>query len=82
MTADNQIHFSVRDAGDGLPHDFENRIFEPFCSTKPQGLGLGLWISYSIIKAHDGRFWATRNEGRGATFHVSLPVWSGAHADE
>jgi PAS domain S-box-containing protein len=82
LTADNQIHFSVQDAGEGLPNDFENRIFEPFCSTKPQGLGLGLWISRSIVKAHDGRLWATRNEGRGATFHVSLPVWSGADSNE
>ena len=82
LTANNQIRFSVQDAGKGLPSDFGNRTVGLFCSTKPQGLGLGLWISHSIIKAHNGRFWATRNEGRGATFHVSLPVWSGEHADE
>lgn len=45
-----------------------------FFTTKPQGSGMGLAISRSIIEAHDGRLWATANEGRGASFHFTLPV--------
>ena len=43
-------------------------------SSKPQGLGLGLAISRSIVEAHGGRIWATRNEDRGLTLHVTLPI--------
>jgi two-component system sensor kinase FixL len=46
----------------------------PFFSTKENGLGLGLWISRTIVEAHLGKLWATRNEGRGASFHFTLPA--------
>ena len=49
-------------------------IFEPFHTTKPHGLGLGLSISRSIIEAHGGHLRATRNEGPGVTFEFTLPV--------
>jgi len=52
----------------------QERLFEPFFTTKPQGLGLGLSISRSIITAHRGRIWGTNNPDRGATFHIVLPV--------
>ena len=50
------------------------RIFDPFVTTKSQGLGMGLAISRSIIEAHGGRIWATANEDHGLTVHVELPM--------
>lgn len=68
------VAIAIRDSGIGLDgFDFE-RIFEHFVTTKPQGLGMGLAISRSIVEAHDGRIWATRNDGRGITLHVEFPV--------
>ena len=64
---------SVSDTGVGLPSEKPDLIFNAFYTTKPQGTGMGLAISRSIIEAHDGRLWATDNPGRGATFHFTLP---------
>ncbi|HET9205739.1 MAG TPA: ATP-binding protein, partial [Burkholderiaceae bacterium] len=64
---------SVSDAGPGVPPDQVHKIFEPFVSTKPLGIGLGLVISSSIAAAHGGRLWCVNNEGRGATFNFTLP---------
>jgi PAS domain S-box-containing protein len=64
---------AVQDAGPGIaPQDLE-RVFEPFYTTKPTGLGLGLAISRSIIEAHGGRLWATPNAGPGVTMQFTLP---------
>jgi C4-dicarboxylate-specific signal transduction histidine kinase len=68
---------SVRDAGCGLPDDFETCVFEPFFSTKPDGLGIGLSISRSIVESHGGRLWAEANAGPGATFLFTIPVANG-----
>jgi PAS domain S-box-containing protein len=68
------IRVVVRDSGVGLEPDGADRIFEAFYTTKPQGLGMGLSISRSIIEAHGGRLWATANEGHGATFQFTLPA--------
>jgi C4-dicarboxylate-specific signal transduction histidine kinase len=70
---DGRVRASVRDEGQGLPEDPE-RLFQPFYTTKDQGLGLGLAICWSIIAAHHGRLWAEPNAGRGAVFHFELPV--------
>lgn len=70
--ARSQIQVSVSDTGLGLPPGPAEQLFEAFFSTKPQGSGMGLSISNSIVKAHGGRIWATVNEGRGATFHFTL----------
>jgi C4-dicarboxylate-specific signal transduction histidine kinase len=67
------VHARIADAGSGLPVPPE-RVFAPFYTTKAEGLGLGLSISRSIVAAHGGRLWAEANEGRGATFHLCLPV--------
>jgi PAS domain S-box-containing protein len=66
------VRVAVRDQGCGLPEDVE-AMFEPFHSTKPHGLGMGLAICRTILTAHDGKIWAEPNPDRGATFHVSLP---------
>jgi PAS domain S-box-containing protein len=68
-----EVWVSVRDAGQGLAPGQTDRLFEPFYTTKPQGLGMGLAISRSIIEAHGGRLWAEPNAGPGATFRFSLP---------
>ena len=67
---------SVVDAGPGVAPDQMQKIFEPFVSTKPLGIGLGLVISSSIVSAHGGRLWCTNNEGGGATFNFTLPCAS------
>ena len=64
---------TVEDAGVGLGELKPDRLFEPFYSTKPGGLGMGLSISRSIIERHGGRLWATANPDHGATFHLALP---------
>jgi PAS domain S-box-containing protein len=69
-----QLLISVRDAGVGLPAGKAEQIFSAFFTTKPQGSGMGLTISHSIIESHGGRLWATANAGPGATFHFTLPT--------
>jgi PAS domain S-box-containing protein len=71
--AEGQIVISVSDTGVGLPADGIERIFDAFHTTKPQGTGMGLAITRSIVEAHGGRVWATGNDGVGATFHFTLP---------
>jgi signal transduction histidine kinase len=67
---------AVQDTGIGLDPQRMARIFEPFYTTKSEGMGLGLSISRSIIEAHGGRLWATPNDGPGATFQFTLPAGS------
>ena len=73
-TTNGAIRVAVRDAGHGFQDVDLDRIFEAFFTTKEEGLGMGLAISRSIIEAHDGRLWATRNSDQGATFLFTLPV--------
>ncbi|WP_345816986.1 ATP-binding protein (plasmid) [Paraburkholderia sp. PREW-6R] len=68
------VCIAVRDRGPGLTSDKLAKIFKPFYTSKPQGLGLGLSISRSIIDMHRGRLWAENNIDRGATFYVTLPA--------
>jgi C4-dicarboxylate-specific signal transduction histidine kinase len=67
---------TVQDTGIGLDPQSMTRLFESFYTTKPEGMGLGLSISRSIIEAHGGRLWATPNNGPGATFQFTLPAES------
>ena len=69
-----RVQLSIRDTGVGVEEPGLEKIFEHFVSSKPQGLGMGLAISRSIVEAHGGLIWATRNEDRGLTLHVELPV--------
>ena len=65
---------AVRDSGPGLDPESLDQLFTAFYTTKPQGMGMGLAISRSIIEAHGGRLWATANQHRGATFQFTLPA--------
>jgi signal transduction histidine kinase len=71
---DSQLLFSVSDTGVGLPTDNGDQIFSAFFTTKVQGSGMGLAISRSIVESHGGRLWAIANDGRGTTFHFTLPT--------
>jgi len=71
---DEQIEVAVADTGDGLPPTLQDRVFEPFVTTKPGGMGMGLSISRSIVELHGGRLWATPNPEGGTTFHFWLPI--------
>jgi len=75
-----QLVVSISDTGEGLPADSAERIFDAFHTTKPQGTGMGLAITRSIVEAHGGRVWATTNSGAGATFHFTLPAKAEEHA--
>ena len=72
--ADGFLTVSVRDHGHGFKGVTPDEIFNPFFTTKPDGLGLGLTISRSIIEAHRGKLWAEQNVDRGATFLFTLPT--------
>jgi PAS domain S-box-containing protein len=71
---DGQLLISISDTGVGLPKEKTEQIFNAFFTTKPQGSGMGLSISRSIIVSYRGRLWATANSGRGATFYFTLPA--------
>jgi two-component system sensor kinase FixL len=77
---DGLVEVAVSDNGPGIPAEKLARLFEPFFTTKPQGMGIGLPISRTIIEAHGGRLWAENNAERGATFHFTLPVAEGGAA--
>jgi C4-dicarboxylate-specific signal transduction histidine kinase len=68
------VRVAVRDTGPGLRPESLPRLFEPFYTTKPDGMGMGLSICRSIIEAHGGRLWATRCEPRGALFQFTVPA--------
>jgi PAS domain S-box-containing protein len=68
------VLITVQDSGPGLNPQHVNRLFEAFYTTKPQGLGIGLAISRSIIEAHGGKLWAKANAPRGAIFQFTLPI--------
>ena len=72
-TDDGHLSISVSDTGVGIPTDKIDQIFDTFFTTKPQGTGMGLAISRSIVESHGGRLWATSNSGRGSTFQFTLP---------
>jgi PAS domain S-box-containing protein len=80
LNPEGQLLISISDTGVGLPAENSERIFDAFHTTKPQGTGMGLAITRSILESHGGRIWATRNQGAGATFHFTLPVEAEARA--
>jgi len=67
------VRFSVRDSGTGIPDPLIENLFEPFVTTKPEGLGLGLSIARTVVDTHGGRIWAENGKGSGATISFLLP---------
>jgi signal transduction histidine kinase len=75
-----EAEVQVRDNGCGLGQDAEAKLFVPFASTKPSGMGIGLSICRSFVELHQGRLWFSRNPGRGVTFHLNLPLAAATQA--
>jgi PAS domain S-box-containing protein len=73
--SDGMLRIAISDRGSGFNSEELGRIFDPFYTTKREGLGMGLSISRSIIESHDGRLWAESNVGRGATFYFTVPTY-------
>jgi two-component system, LuxR family, sensor kinase FixL len=69
------VRISVTDTGTGIAAGAEEKIFEPYHTSKPHGLGLGLSLSRSIVSSHGGRLWAENVPTGGATFHLTIPEW-------
>jgi signal transduction histidine kinase/ligand-binding sensor domain-containing protein len=75
-TADKKVTISVKDNGNGIPQEIVDKIFQPFFTTKPtgQGTGLGLSLSYDIVKAHGGEIKVVTKEGEYTEFNINLPI--------
>jgi len=80
VNPEGHLTVSISDTGEGLPAEGADLIFDPFHTTKPQGTGMGLTITRSIVESYGGRVWATANQGAGATFHFTLPTGAEVHA--
>jgi C4-dicarboxylate-specific signal transduction histidine kinase len=72
--SDNFVEVAVADNGPGFADGDVSNLFEPFVTTKPQGLGMGLAISKTIVESHGGKIWAESPPGGGAVFHFTLPL--------
>jgi C4-dicarboxylate-specific signal transduction histidine kinase len=68
------VLIEVQDSGTGIPPEKLESIFDPFITSKPEGLGMGLSICRTIIERHGGKIWAANNPDGGATFSITLPV--------
>ena len=80
LESPNRIRITVRDNGAGIPSDKLDAIFEPFYTTKRDGMGMGLSVTRSIVEAHRGRIWAENCHNGGAAFHLTLPTIEAAHS--
>ena len=82
MPSETTIAVDVADTGPGIAEDIQQQLFQPFVTSKPGGMGIGLTISKRIIEAHDGEISVSRNAEGGATFRFTLPVSDGSDEDE
>lgn len=74
MKEENAVVVLISDSGDGIPHDILNKIFEPYFTTKDSGTGLGLTMTYKVIKEHGGDIHVYSDLGKGASFKILLPI--------
>jgi two-component system sensor kinase FixL len=72
--SDDLLRISVVDSGIGIPAEMEKNLFNPFFTTKPQGMGVGLSICRTIIESHGGKLWPEPNPEGGAIFNFTLPT--------
>jgi two-component system sensor kinase FixL len=84
MTSDDtgQARISVADSGSGIAPEIAEQLFQPFVTTKRQGMGVGLSISRTIVEAHGGRIWVEANPAGGTIFHFTLPVVNEEDVDD
>ena len=68
------IIVSVADTGFGIPREIEAKLFQPFITTKPEGMGIGLSVCRTIVEAHSGRLWMERRPEGGSVFRFTLPT--------
>lgn len=73
-TGRDEVQVALRDSGVGIPTEKLDKVFDPFWTTKRQGMGMGLAVCRSIIEAHGGEIWVERNAERGVTFYFKLPA--------
>ena len=73
---DEMVEISIADTGPGIAPEIAAQLFQPFVTSKPQGMGVGLSISRTIVEAHGGRLWAEPNPGGGTIFRLTLKVLS------
>ena len=79
---DKTVRISVADSGSGISPDIAQQLFQPFMTTKQEGMGVGLSISRTIIESHDGRIWVEPNPTGGTIFHFTLAVVNEGDVDD